>query len=897
MYMIKKVKWKLQQRILVMLLTILAVTPSAWAESLTGLSDTNIVGTYSVSGASWGRGSGTYTADGTMITGTAEGYNNTFGSAKTVTTTLTLKNNSGNPAKLSFDYVLAVKGTGTLTVNGTASVSGRFSQDIAAGASINIVLTASGNGSSAVATLTDVQLVQTKNVSLRFLQPVNGSYTVDGSAIQTDTTKSMVSTTEVELIATPATGYKFLGWYNETQKSFFSSTLSCKKNFADSYEISAKFISTTTPVFDVAGQRFTDLNLAHTYAVNNNYTTIILASDGILPAGEYTIAQGKTLLIPCDATNACYTTVPGLKTPYQDVSAFRTLTMADGAKIVVNGEMSVSGCVDENIGSNASPSGPQGFVVMHAGSNITVNRGGKLYAWGYIVGKFRKTIETAASEGTVVINSGATVYENFQITDWRGGTDTIPMTKDDGDNLKNGYRVLPVSQYYIQNVQVPMTLCAGAKEVGVVSVGVSYKLDIMHRQPEVAFFGADSLFNATSGYIIKDYDETTDRIVFDVYGDFDVASTTITVEGIKVVVTVVEDVTLVFSKYVVGINSAIKLHIHEGTANLGMDLALLPGVDITVDDDAAIKLAEGCSLTIYDSEQWGGYVGSTNQYIVPLKYAYNRLADRSVTSANALPDAKITINGTADFSEGVVYTTESGANICSTGNGKVITAGESGAVNYQLRQNVNGTADEVYDEITVIPAKLKNADGSYIQSGTNTYVYDSTAGKWICEDEHDWESNSAGKICSVCGDSYIILEGNEERFSLSMTKWYMEEYDEGSSWAGFEAKLTGSETAKELLSKVGFQISTCENELWDNWSKAVENTGIKEDAYIFRCLVELPEGTSSISARAMVMFDVEGNHESAEDDMYYASNTVTLDLTGTIVKEARAAAETEETQE
>ena len=51
---------------------------------------------------------------------------------------------------------------------------------------------------------------------------------------------------------------------------------------------------------------------------------------------------------------------------------------------------------------------------MNSGSQITVENGGNLYAWGYITGS-----------GNVRITSGATVYECFQVTDWRGGSATI----------------------------------------------------------------------------------------------------------------------------------------------------------------------------------------------------------------------------------------------------------------------------------------------------------------------------------------------------------------------------------------------------------------------------------------------------------------------------------------
>ena len=60
------------------------------------------------------------------------------------------------------------------------------------------------------------------------------------------------------------------------------------------------------------------------------------------------------------------------------------------------------------------PTGAYGQIKMNSGSQITVENGCNLYAWGYVTGS-----------GNVRITSGATVYECFQVTDWRGGSATV----------------------------------------------------------------------------------------------------------------------------------------------------------------------------------------------------------------------------------------------------------------------------------------------------------------------------------------------------------------------------------------------------------------------------------------------------------------------------------------
>ena len=109
--------------------------------------------------------------------------------------------------------------------------------------------------------------------------------------------------------------------------------------------------------------------------------------------------------------------------------------MAAGANIVVNGAISVSGSQYAGQGQGSGVvTGPVGFIKMEADSSITVSKGANLYAWGYIIGS-----------GSVTVKSGGTVYEDFQVKDWRGGTAVSDM-------VDNKQKVFPMSQYYIQNI-------------------------------------------------------------------------------------------------------------------------------------------------------------------------------------------------------------------------------------------------------------------------------------------------------------------------------------------------------------------------------------------------------------------------------------------------------------
>ena len=129
--------------------------------------------------------------------------------------------------------------------------------------------------------------------------------------------------------------------------------------------------------------------------------------------------SGVTLLVPFDSAGTVYTTAPAITyNDYATPTAFRTLTMPSGVRMTVQsgGSLCLSGKLSSKGqmgGYNGTPTGPDGRINMLGGSSITLKNNSNLYCWGYIHG-----------DGEVIAESGSTVYEAFQIKDWRGGTAT-----------------------------------------------------------------------------------------------------------------------------------------------------------------------------------------------------------------------------------------------------------------------------------------------------------------------------------------------------------------------------------------------------------------------------------------------------------------------------------------
>ena len=650
-----------------------------------------------------------YSADGSRIAVTAE--NGFLSKSKG---TVNIRNKTDKPVVLSFRFYATKKDSVSGAISGT---SGTYHKKLDGKASISITLssTLTDNAYLTIYGITAYEIVSgVCDVNVEY----NAAYgTVSGAGKGVAKGGDYVTVT-----ATPTAGSKFFAWTDAN-------------NFILSKDPSYRFMvagtETIKAVFTNPGEKaYFEVNPGDdTYFATNNYlytdlnkaaaagTKVILAGDGTLAAGNYTIPAGVTLLIPRDSANSIERSTPiGIDkeaNPYVTPTAFRTLKMADGAKITVNGEICVAGL--QYAGGTGQVMGgvygPVGFIRMEAGSKITVNNNAKLYAWGYIVGS-----------GEVEIMRGGTVYESFQSTDWRGGTATSALAMDENNH------VFPMTQYYVQNIEVPMKINAGAFEKGYSCTTVTPVSLLGVKGAEVPFIGSgdSNLFTIDSGYIIKDYDEATDRQNYKVYGSLSMKKIRVSMAAGLLGSTI----TLDSSKYVLPITNNLTVEVFSGTINITQDICFLPGSAIIVHQGATGNLADGKSVYVYDVDEWGGYVGPGNAKVIPLPFAPGRIANRA-----PLSDAKIQIDGTVNASSGFLYTTKSGAIVTSTGTGRVIMKNGTATETYQISQ-VNTDTSNV--AIPVVVAKLQNADGTTTnpakeinpKAGT---IYTYTDGKWVAK--------------------------------------------------------------------------------------------------------------------------------------------------------------------
>lgn len=738
------------------------VTMTAFAATsgtVTGLADENI-------GLSFkGDADDAWSANGTSIIGAATSISGGC-STTSYKSTLTITNKKSTTATLSFDYSIEQNG-GKIQVDGTEVSSGAsFTKELAANESVKVYIQSGSTSAATKITLTNVVLVSDVNATATFVPAENGTYTVDGKLITEEYSNTQSSMTAYQVVATPADGYQFLGWYNLTTGKCIATAATTALNIESDCTVTAKFVSKSLALFETGGQRFADLNEAVAYAQANGQSKITLAADGSI-SGSYTIPAGITLLIPFDAAGTLYTDAPAAIRTTPASKPFRTLTMSEGTSITVNGAISLGGrYFAAGGGQQGRPVGDYGYIKMADNSSITVKNGGKLYAWGFISGS-----------GSVLAESGATVYEFYQIADFRGGSASSAM----------GHGVFPFSQYFVQNIEVPLTLNAGANEQvysGVYASSTTFTTAIN-------FIGDTGMFKVESGSFTKDYDEKTDRLVFTVNGEAALNTLSLKLASMSVN----------SASYVLPITNNITINIQSGNVTINQDAALLAGVEVNIAEGAGLTVANGKSIYIYDRDEWVAQNFVTGGKFKAVLNAPGKHYNR--TEANLI-DAKVDVNGTLTAIGGI-YTTASGADICSSNGTGVYNQQGTPGTETKTYQYTQSGSDVTAHEIPITAAKLHNADGSYADtkgknSGTTFYY---SNGVWgtakPCDHKNTEIRNAKDANCTkdgYTGDTYCKDCGKKIGTGTAIPA-------KGHSWN--EGKITTAPTCENA----GVKTYTC----------------------------------------------------------------------------------------
>ena len=690
--------------LLLTFVTILTLLPAmtlpalaATGGTVTGLADENIGLSYS------GDAENPWNATATGVIGKVKTTpGGTCSDPTKYRSTLTITNKKTTKATLSFDYTVVVSGGTILVDYDTKTTKGSFKKELEAGGTVEVEIESGSSDADTQITITNISLVVDVSATVTFQPAENGSYTVDGKTITEVYTHTQSSITAYQVVATPVDGYRFKGWYDVASGKCISTDAETALNFDSNRTITARFVSKELALFETGGQVFDDLNEAIAEAQKKLPAIITLAESGKI-TGNYTIPGKVTLLIPFDAAKTCYTSTPTAITSTPTAKPFRTLTMAadssltlaSGAAISIGGQYyAASG------GASGKMVGPYGYIKMESGSAIDVQSGASLYAWGFISGS-----------GSVTVERGGSVYEWYQILDFRGGSASSDM----------GNKVFPFSQYAVQNVEVPLTLHAGASETAYTAVYAIRKIN----PTSIPFIGDKGMFKLVSGSLTKAYDGATDRIHYTIDGVAEVNSLNLKLGSMSVS----------SSSYVLPFTNNMTVDLTSGSKlSINQTASLLPGVETTIAKGAELVVSSGKSIYIYDRDEWVAEDFVTGGKFKAVLYAPGKHYNR--TNAD-LKDVKMDVNGSVT-AIGAIYTTAGGADICSSaGTGVYNQQGTPGTEpkTYQYTQIKSSVTPH---EIPITAAKLHNADDSYTEtanaSAGQTIPYctcPTCGGKWL----------------------------------------------------------------------------------------------------------------------------------------------------------------------
>lgn len=745
--------------LLLTFVTILTMLPAmtlpalaATNRDLTGLADPNIGLSFSGNtNEAWSELYG-------VVTGTAKATKS-CGTWSAKNSTLTITNNRSTPATLSFDYTISQKGSSTIQVDGTSvTAKGKFSTDLDSKAKVTVsIKSGKKEGEYATINLSNFLLVQKTEATTTFLPAgENGSYTVDGNPITEANTNTQSSTTAYNVAATPAQGYQFMDWYDVKKEKSISTSAKTALNIESDCTITARFTTSGPALFEIGGLVYDELANAITAARGETSAIITLVGDGTI-SGSYTIPANVTLLIPFNAGKTCYKDEPIGRITQPQAKPYKTLTMAEGSSITLENKAAISvggQYYAAGGGQSGKMVGPYGYIKMKSGSAITVRSGASLYAWGFISGS-----------GSVSVESGGSVYEWYQILDFRGGTATSKM-----DN-----KVFPFNQYAVQNIEVPLTLHAGANEKAYVAITANDDV----KNSSISFIGESGMFKLNTGSrLTKAYDGSTDRMIYTIDGTAELNALSLKLAGMDV--NSINYVLPLTNNMTVDLNSGSKLTMNQTAA-------LLPGVEVTIARNAELVVPSKQSMYIYDVDEWGGYCGAGDKSFIPVGYAPGKTYNRTEKD---LVDVKVDVNGKLT-AIGSIYTTEKGANICSSeGTGKYVQEGNPGkeTTTYQYTQQ---NSDVTLHSIPITPAKLKNAasaDKPYTETSTasagNTFTYctcPDCKGKWtnglqVAEIGTTKYDTLQKAVTDVKADQYIKLLHNttEKPISVNNKSLYLD---------------------------------------------------------------------------------------------------------------------------
>ena len=543
-----------------------------------------------------------------------------------------------------------------------------------------------------------------------------------------------------------------------------------------------------TQICEIGDTRYTFAD-AIAYANNHPGEEIVIwiVKNGVVaPEGGddevyFTLPENATLLIPRAADQTDPENTIKLLEEATAPSLYRKLTFAAGVHMDVFGTIEVGGHQNiagqgVNTGGVGVPSRTYGQLVLCDKSQLTIQAGGVLRAWGFVTGDIEnKFSNDNVPCGEIDVRRGGIVREQFQIYDWKGGTCSvrkmlIPMDDWVGQSDENkDKKVFQVTQYFIQNVEVPTTYRPGSKLLcctGMVMGGSPYVcpslgivgVEYSATERDDAMFLMAETDDSQDTWVRKYYDPVHDKQVYEINNSARLGNLLLDFSGHQ----------LQSKNYILPITTNMHIHLLYGGMEITQSTELLPGAEIEVDKQSTVTINPDQAFYLYDNTEWNTYVYS-GLYAQQIRYSpiYGGQPNKRLFTQDGIGKAKLNIHGTFDV-KGEMYTTETGANICSRNDdaGTIHFLNPAPTSDTLLWQVLNATPD--YESQRCIPALLRNTDVDH----PTTETAGTPAGQSFCYINDKWTQFNIDpdNACFVYDNYGIYYAKPDEYVAINATK-------------------------------------------------------------------------------------------------------------------------------
>ncbi len=416
--------------------------------------------------------------------------------------------------------------------------------------------------------------------------------------------------------------------------------------------------------------------------------TITLFGNAFI-ANNLTIPSGVTLILPSSLdgpekkagspTYVSKDSEDGVDGFVDNDSNYIEHVLTNYANVAVNGTILVQGLLGRRGPGLSGHTSNKHSQIINNGT-MTFVSGAVLDTRGYVKGA-----------GSIVFESGSTMYAPFVIHDFRGGSST-------GGAYKEG-NISPFCRYEMPNVQCNTIFYSGTTVTGYCGLWINSYNKHMTTTVGIITNTEQSLLQLVNGYIEKQYN--SEKTTLNIYGDIKTGSLSMTISGINV-----DTKNVLFP-----ISYLYTINLFSGTTTIVHGYKLLPGSELNVLSGATLNLENGGQVIVYDNT-WNDEASGGVGWFYP----------------NGKGAAKLSVAGRVEVKSGgtlagLITGTQNGTVILDSGCGLTITSKE-GYGKRKLLFSFEFVQTATFTKSTT----FNNNDGSTISGESGkTYTYNGSS--------------------------------------------------------------------------------------------------------------------------------------------------------------------------